>query len=205
MNSQSCPESLRSARSYHWEWCTINNELRTTSCRRVLGGRPRQSMGPCNSGYWASPSASPVGVNDRRRCVHIQGRVPGGACSFPISVRSGTACLLNRLTRLARSCALLVPGVGKIHGQLLWSQEVATKVAGRLGGALRHEYRFSDTTDGRRQRFALCWGRFLLNSENRGPNWHSLTSNTPTNSPDQLGTVILLIMKFSTPDFGPRV
>ena len=25
----------------HWEWCTINNELRTTSGRRVLGGRPR--------------------------------------------------------------------------------------------------------------------------------------------------------------------
>ena len=41
VNSQSCPESLRSARSYHWEWCTINNELRTTSGRRVLGGRPR--------------------------------------------------------------------------------------------------------------------------------------------------------------------
>ena len=158
MNSQSCPESLRSARSYHWEWCTINNELRTTSGRRVLGGRPRQSMGPCNSGYWASPSASPMAVNDRRRCVHTQGRVPGGACSFPISVWSGTACLLNRLTRLARSCALLVPGVGKPHGQLLWSQEVATKVAGRLGGALRHEYRFSDTTDGRRQRSRAVLG-----------------------------------------------
>ena len=22
----------------HWEWCTINNELRTTSDRRILGG-----------------------------------------------------------------------------------------------------------------------------------------------------------------------
>ena len=97
MNSQSCPESLRSARWYHWEWCTINNELRTTSGRRVLGGRPRQPMGPCNSGYWASPSASPVGVNGRRRCCGSQGRVPGGACIFPISVWSGTACLLNRL------------------------------------------------------------------------------------------------------------
>ena len=51
---------------------------------------------------------------------------------------------------------------------------------------------------------ALCWGRFLLKGENQPPNSHSLTSNTPTNSPDQLGTVILLIMKFSTPDFGPR-
>ena len=39
--TQSCPKSLRSARSCHWEWCTINNELRTTSGRRVLGGRPR--------------------------------------------------------------------------------------------------------------------------------------------------------------------
>ena len=45
MNSQSCPESLGSARSYHWEWCTINNELRTTSGRRVLGGHPRHRCG----------------------------------------------------------------------------------------------------------------------------------------------------------------
>ena len=45
MNSQSCPESLRSARSYHWEWCTINNELCTTSGRRVLGGHPRHRCG----------------------------------------------------------------------------------------------------------------------------------------------------------------
>ena len=45
VNSQSCPESLRSARSYHWEWCTINNELRTTSGRRVLGGHPRHRCG----------------------------------------------------------------------------------------------------------------------------------------------------------------
>ena len=36
VNSQSCPESLRSARSYHWEWSTINNELRTTPGRRVV-------------------------------------------------------------------------------------------------------------------------------------------------------------------------
>ena len=33
---------------------------------------------------------------------------------------------------------------------------------------------------------------------------YTLRANIPTNTPDQLGTVILLIMKFSTPDFGPR-
>ena len=77
---------------------------------------------------------------------------------------------------------------------------------GRTSGwGLATRIGFSDTTDGRRQRTqALCWGRFLLKGENRRANCHSLTSNTPTNSPDQLGTVILLIMKFSTPDFGPR-
>ena len=36
-------------------------------------------------------------------------------------------------------------------------------------------------------------------------NAYRVRANIPTNSPDQLGTVILLIMKFSTPDFGPRV
>ena len=35
-------------------------------------------------------------------------------------------------------------------------------------------------------------------------NAYRVRANIPTNSPDQLGTVILLIMKFSTPDFGPR-
>ena len=54
-------------------------------------------MGPCNSGYWESPAASPVGLNGRSRYRGSQGRVPGGVCIFPISVWSGTACLLNRL------------------------------------------------------------------------------------------------------------
>jgi len=38
VNSQSCPESLRSARPCGWEWCTINNELHTTSGRRAERG-----------------------------------------------------------------------------------------------------------------------------------------------------------------------
>ena len=54
-------------------------------------------MGPCNSGYWESPAASPVDTSGRRRCCGSQGRVPCGACIFPISVWSGTACLLKRL------------------------------------------------------------------------------------------------------------
>ena len=45
VNSRSCPEPLHSARLYHWEWCTINNELRTTSGRRVLVGHPRHGCG----------------------------------------------------------------------------------------------------------------------------------------------------------------
>ena len=97
MNSQSCPESLRSARSYHWEWCTINNELRTTSGRRVLGGRPRHR--------WVLATAA-IGSRQRPRlCGHKRSQkvlwVPRlGAMwcvHFPISVWSGTACLLKRL------------------------------------------------------------------------------------------------------------
>ena len=72
-----------------WEWCTINNELRTTSGRRVLGGRPRSSLGPCDSGCWASPAASPVGANGCRRCLGSQGRMPDGAYSFPTPSWSG--------------------------------------------------------------------------------------------------------------------
>ena len=73
------------------------------------GWSPTPRMGPCNSGYWASPSASPVGMNGRRRCCGFQGRVPCGACIFPISVWSGTACLLNRLHGLpeALHCSYL--------------------------------------------------------------------------------------------------
>ena len=36
VNSQSCPESPLSARPCGWKWCTTNNELRTTSGRRVI-------------------------------------------------------------------------------------------------------------------------------------------------------------------------
>ena len=98
MNSQSCPASLRSARSYHWEWCTINNELRTTSGRRVLGGRPRHRWVLATAAILGvATAASPVDINGRRRCCGSQGRVPCGACIFPISVWSGTACLLKRL------------------------------------------------------------------------------------------------------------
>ena len=98
VNSQSCPESLRSARSYHWEWCTINNELRTTSGRRVLGGRPRHRWVLATAAILGvATAASPVDINGRRRCCGSQGRVPCGACIFPISVWSGTACLLKRL------------------------------------------------------------------------------------------------------------
>ena len=161
-------------------------------------------MGPCNSGYWSSPAASPVGANGRRRCGATQGRVPGGACSFPISVWSGTACLLNRLTRFARSCALLVPGIGKIHGQLLWSQEMWIKVAGRLGEALGHAWIFP-TRPTSAAGFTRCVGGDFYMPRKRDPqNAYRARANIPTNSPDQLGTVILLIMKFSTPDFGPR-
>ena len=129
-------------------------------------------MGPCNSGYWSSPAASPVGANGRRRCGATQGRVPGGACSFPISVWSGTACLLNRLTRFARSCALLVPGIGKIHGQLLWSQEMWIKVAGRLGEALGHAWIFPTRPTGRRQGSRAVLGVISICRENAIPKMH---------------------------------
>ena len=54
-------------------------------------------MGPCNSGYWTSPAASPVDTNGRRRCCGSQGRVPCGACIFAPFIWSATACPLNRL------------------------------------------------------------------------------------------------------------
>ena len=68
-------------------------------------------MGPCNSGYWESPAASPVGVNGRSRYRGSQGRAPGGACIFAASVWSATACLLNRLHGLleALQCSYLAP------------------------------------------------------------------------------------------------
>ena len=67
-------------------------------------------MGPCNSGYWESPAASPVGVNGRSRYRGSQGRVPGGVCIFPISVWSGMACRRKRLAVLleAVQCSYLV-------------------------------------------------------------------------------------------------
>ena len=67
-------------------------------------------MGPCNSGYWESPAASPVGLNGRSRYRGSQGRVPGGVCIFPISVWSGMACRRKRLAVLleAVQCSYLV-------------------------------------------------------------------------------------------------
>ena len=50
VNSQSCPESLRSARSYHWEWCTINNEHRTTPGRRVVPSTSACGRAPVQTG-----------------------------------------------------------------------------------------------------------------------------------------------------------
>ena len=68
-------------------------------------------MGPCISGYWTSPAASPVGVNGRSRCCGSQGRVPGGACIFAASVWSGTACQRKRLVVLLEAvhCSYLAP------------------------------------------------------------------------------------------------
>ena len=73
--------------------------------------RPRPTLGPGGSGVWASPAASPVGVNGRSRCCGFQGRVPCGACIFAASVWSGTACLLNRLHGLLEAvhCSYLAP------------------------------------------------------------------------------------------------
>ena len=67
-------------------------------------------MGPCNSGYWESPAASPVGLNGRSRYRGSQGRVPGGVCIFPISVWSGMECRRKRLAVLleAVQCSYLV-------------------------------------------------------------------------------------------------
>ena len=66
-------------------------------------------MGPCNSGYWESPAASPVGLNGRSRYRGSQGRVPGGACIFAPSVWSATACRRKRLLVLleALHCSYL--------------------------------------------------------------------------------------------------
>ena len=50
VNSQSCPESLRSARSHHWEWCTINNEHRTTPGRRVVPSTSACGRAPVQTG-----------------------------------------------------------------------------------------------------------------------------------------------------------
>ena len=68
-------------------------------------------MGPCNSGYWESPAASPVGLNGRSRYRGSQGRVPGGACIFAASVWSGTACQRKRLVVLLEAvhCSYLAP------------------------------------------------------------------------------------------------
>ena len=57
-------------------------------------------VGTCGGGCWASPAASPVGANGRRRSVGSGGRMPGGACSFAPSIWSGAACLPNRDQRL---------------------------------------------------------------------------------------------------------
>ena len=68
-------------------------------------------MGPCNSGYWTSPAASPVDTNGRRRCCGSQGRVPCGTCIFAPFIWSATACPLNRLHGLpeALHCSYLAP------------------------------------------------------------------------------------------------
>ena len=50
VNSQSCPESPRSVRSYHWEWSTINNELRTTPGRRVVPSTSACGRAPVQTG-----------------------------------------------------------------------------------------------------------------------------------------------------------
>ena len=46
-------------------------------------------VGTCGGGCWASPAASPVGANGRRRSVGSGGRMPGGACIFALSIWSG--------------------------------------------------------------------------------------------------------------------
>ena len=70
-------------------------------------------MGPCNSGYWASPAASPVDTNGRRRCCGSQGRVPCGACIFAPFIWSATACPLNRLHGLPEALHCSYLGVQK--------------------------------------------------------------------------------------------
>ena len=65
-------------------------------------GRPPTPLlvSTCGGGCWASPAASPAGANGRRRSVGSGGRVPGGACSFALSIWSGSAGLPNRDPRL---------------------------------------------------------------------------------------------------------
>ena len=159
-------------------------------------------MGPCNSGYWESPAASPVGLNGRSRYRGSQGRVPGGVCIFPISVWSGTACLLNRLHGLPEALHCSYPvsqnltdssyGAKRcgLRLQDVWARPWDTR------GFFRHDRRSAAG-------FTRCVGGDFYMPRKRDPqNAYRVRANIPTNSPDQLGTVILLIMKFSTPDFA---
>ena len=50
---------------------------------------PRPLVGTCGGGCWASPAASPVGANGRRRSAGSGGRMTGGACIFAPSIWSG--------------------------------------------------------------------------------------------------------------------
>ena len=119
VNSQSCPESLRSARSYHWEWCTINNELRTTSGRRVLGGHPRHECG-APTGISLASVAEPA---SRARSCGVSGATRGG-------VRNR-----SRIFATPRSGSRSTPAPSGGSGPILLIVDAA-KIPGRSGSGV---------------------------------------------------------------------
>ena len=99
-------------------------------------------------------------------------------CSYPVSEKSTDS------SYGAKRCGLRLQDV--------WARPWDTR------GFFRHDRRSAAG-------FTRCVGGDFYMPRKRDPqNAYRVRANIPTNSPDQLGTVILLIMKFSTPDFGPR-
>ena len=117
------PAGVRTGRLWQAPCLARCGSVRTGRPLVGEGGSPTPRMGPCNSGYWLSPSASPVGVNGRRRCCGSQGRVPGGACIFAPFIWSATACLLKRLLVLLEA----------LHCSYLRVQKSARRRASFLG------------------------------------------------------------------------
>ena len=111
VNSQSCPESPLSARPCGWKWCTTNNELRTTSGRRVIWVDAHANAGVLETA-----------ATGRRQRLHLWARtIAEGHVGWSEGCQTARG-ILHSLSRVAwRACqtgrhvcnisgALLIPG-----------------------------------------------------------------------------------------------